>query len=358
MPLEAAPVELELSATSGSNQLVQILWGLLPPDERLFNGDPADKLCHSAYLEYYERQWGLAAAHCDGKFVALKTPESVNHLVRDLQNDKPRAELLAQIRDLSGTEALEEACENSLNLAVRLLLMLRIGDVKYQFLRRPCLEWNEASLRDFVHGRFVEEASMSPDGVKLPKSFNAWSLEAIGGIEISFTDNLADHLLLIEDDTSKVLIFPYASFLDCQRLKDSASLFPPTFAEETLRTLALLFPQPLVNGSGGVSVSRQSWFHQLCEKRSTRKIDKRLGRCGSLYAEDRQIQNFTYWRDRLVVLKQAYDEATPKTLSQFWHDRRNGVQWFTFWVAILVLLITVIFAVVQCIQGGFQAWKT
>ncbi len=38
-----------------------------------------------------------------------------------------------------------------------------------------------------------------------------------------------------------------------------------------------------------------------------------------------------------MVLKQVYDESTPKTLSQWWHDRRNGVQWYTFWVAIVVL---------------------
>ncbi|KAJ3542000.1 hypothetical protein NM208_g4329 [Fusarium decemcellulare] len=365
--------QLESSGTFGPKGLVQLLWDFSSSNKRLFNGDSISQLCHSAYCEYYERQWGLTAAHCDGKFVALKTPEAVNQLVQELQSNRSRAELLALIQDASEENALGEACENSLNLAFRLLLMLRIGVVKYQFLPRRCLDWNEGSPRDFVKKHFGEEPVLDFDDVKLPKAFNGWSLKKIGGIEINFTDNLADHLLLVEDD-SKVLIFHYASFLDCQRLKgwvstskrdalytkisrSEESLFPPGFAEETLRTLALLFPQSLVNGSDNSRTSRKSWFRKLCDKRKTCKIDERLGRCGTLHAEDRQIKGFIFWRDRLIILKQAYDEATPRTLSQFWYDRRNGVQWYTFWVAILVLIITTILSVLQCVEGGFQAWK-
>ncbi|KAH6876356.1 hypothetical protein B0T10DRAFT_585433 [Thelonectria olida] len=351
------PLQLELSAASGSQKLVRMLWGFSSPNDRLFNGDPVSQLSHSAYREYYERQWGLMAAHCDGKFVALKTPEAVNELVQELQSNRPHEELLALIHDRSPEHCLEDARENSLNLAVRLLLMLRMGAIKYQHCPRRCLVWDKGLPRDFLNQRFCEGPILNSDGVKLPKAFNGWSLESIGGIEISFTDNLADHLLLIEDD-SKVLVFHYASFLDCQRLKGKESLFPTTFAEETLRTLSLLFPQSMVSGSHRSRVSRSSWFRKLCDKRSIYKIDERLGCCGNLHAEDRQIKNFTFWRDRLVILKQVYDEATPMTLSQFWYDRRNGVQWYTFWVAILVLIITTIFAVLQCVQGGFQTWKT
>lgn len=72
--------------------------------------------------------------------------------------------------------------------------------------------------------------------------------------------------------------------------------------------------------------------------------------------EDRQIERFVFWRDRLVVLKQAYDDATPKTISQWWHDRRNSVQWYTFWVAVLVFLVTTFLGVVQCIEGALQVY--
>lgn len=86
-------------------------------------------------------------------------------------------------------------------------------------------------------------------------------------------------------------------------------------------------------------------------------LDRRLIKCGTLDAKSRQIEQFRFWRDRLVILKQAYDDATPRTFSQWWHDRRNGVQWYTFWVAILVLVLTVVFGVIQCIEGGLQVYK-
>jgi hypothetical protein len=85
-------------------------------------------------------------------------------------------------------------------------------------------------------------------------------------------------------------------------------------------------------------------------------LDPRLLSCGHLKTDDRQIEKFDYWHDRLVVLKQVFDEATPRTLSQWWHDRRNGVQWWTFWVAILVLALTLLFGFIQSITGIMQVY--
>jgi hypothetical protein len=41
-------------------------------------------------------------------------------------------------------------------------------------------------------------------------------------------------------------------------------------------------------------------------------------------------------------------------MSQWWYDRRNGVQWWTFWIALLVLGLTILFGLSQCIEGGWQ----
>jgi hypothetical protein len=86
-------------------------------------------------------------------------------------------------------------------------------------------------------------------------------------------------------------------------------------------------------------------------------LDPEMGRCGDLRSDDRQIEKFCYWRDRLIVLKQVFDAAEPKTLSQWWNDRRKGVQWYTFWVAILVLIFTLFFGFVQCVEGALQVYK-
>lgn len=124
-------------------------------------------------------------------------------------------------------------------------------------------------------------------------------------------------------------------------------MFPPGLIDETLRSLALLFPQS--------DNHTQIWIQSLP---SFDKLDQRLLRCGHLRADDRQIENFTFWHDRLVILKQLFDEARPSTLSQWWYDRRNGVQWYTFWVAVLVLLLTLFFGFVQCVEGALQVYAT
>jgi len=78
--------------------------------------------------------------------------------------------------------------------------------------------------------------------------------------------------------------------------------------------------------------------------------------CGQLPTKDRKIGNFKYWHDRLVILKEAFDNTEPKGVMQWWFDRRKRVQWYTFWVAVLVLILTVFFGVVQSIEGGIQAY--
>jgi len=79
---------------------------------------------------------------------------------------------------------------------------------------------------------------------------------------------------------------------------------------------------------------------------------------GHLIANERQVENFKYWHDRLVVLKQVYDESRPSTISQWWYDRRNSVQWYTFWVAIVVLTLTLLFGLVQSVEGALQVYKS
>jgi hypothetical protein len=86
-------------------------------------------------------------------------------------------------------------------------------------------------------------------------------------------------------------------------------------------------------------------------------IDAQLIKCGRLTPDDRQIQRFVYWHERLGILKEIFDDTKPRTISQFWYDRRNGVQWYTFWVAVLVLILTVFFGVIQSIEGALQAYK-
>jgi hypothetical protein len=127
---------------------------------------------------------------------------------------------------------------------------------------------------------------------------------------------------------------------------DNSDLFPDGFLKETLNTLALLFPQS--------DKEIATWVYKLP---IAGDIDPQLLQCGYLKTDDRQITHFKFWQDRLVVLKQVFDETRPSTISQWWNDRRNGVQWYTFWVAILVLVLTIFFGLIQSIEGALQVYK-
>lgn len=89
-----------------------------------------------------------------------------------------------------------------------------------------------------------------------------------------------------------------------------------------------------------------------------RGLDINACRCGQLRAEDRQIDEFKYWRDRLVILKQVFDEAEPTSWSQWWYDRRKGMQRYPFLIAAAALALTLVIGLVQCIEGGLQVYKT
>lgn len=125
------------------------------------------------------------------------------------------------------------------------------------------------------------------------------------------------------------------------------SLLPAGLAAETLQTLALLFPSS--------DAALKKWFVRMPE---SAKLDNCLIECGQLTTDSRQIERFAFWRDRLVTLKQVFDEAQPKSLSQWWHDRRNGEQWYTFWVAVIILALTVLFGLIQCVEGGLQVYTS
>jgi hypothetical protein len=123
-------------------------------------------------------------------------------------------------------------------------------------------------------------------------------------------------------------------------------IFPKGLLEETLRTLALLLPQH--------DPCTGKWYRKYGNELS---LDSSAVKCGQLNSEDRQIEKFSFWHDRLVILKQVFDDAEPSTVKQWWRDRRKRVQWYTFWVAALVLALTILFGLAQCIEGGLQAWK-
>ncbi|KAL8752396.1 MAG: hypothetical protein Q9199_005775 [Rusavskia elegans] len=267
-------------------------------------------------------------------------------------NNKPRRELEKAVAERLDKDINHSSLESVfIDFAASVWSLVIIGrSAAYNFYDDP-IAW-EASM--FLHpGLNNQQPNLintvfSPpsflDTVKLPQSFTAANLEKIGGIQVLWTDNLADHLLLRDDDT-KVMLFHHVSALRLQYY----SLKTPIqdLADETIRSMALLIPPTL----GAAS----PWFEQ---QQQEHHLDSEAGLCDRLNSSERQIDKFHYWRERLVLLKRTYDDAEPKNLSQLWWDDRKKTQWFTFWVAVLVFIMTVFFGVIQSVASIVQAWAS
>ena len=251
--------------------------------------------------------------------------------------DDTRQRLLSKCDPLSGQHA-------NIALTFAASLWFSISFDQIHDIVRPgrYLEWhNASSLREAI--RAFPPRPVLSENVKLPKTFTAANLEQIAGIKVQWTSNLADHLVLKDDDT-KVMLYHQASFLNLHR-QCPDSMLNKEFIEETFRTFGLLCPSN--------DTKSRKWFEK---KRREISLDPKVGSCMNLNAAERQTQSFYFWRDRLIVLKQAFDDSEPRTLSMWWRDDRKKVQWYTFWVAALVLLLTIVFGLVQSISGVVQAW--
>ena len=231
-----------------------------------------------------------------------------------------------------------------IDLALRLWLMIPIGCFRQISVPGSELEWRQGSLYDGIAAQFAK-SSLVKESVSLGKVFNARNLDRIGGLRIIWTNNLIDHLRMHDDDT-RVSIFHHATFLIYQKQMRNR-IFPSGLMEETLQTLALPLPCH--------DTKVKKWYRSQNLRFA---LDENAIKNPPLKTEDRQLDKFEFWHDRLAILKDVFDDAEPSTIVQWWQDRRRRVQWYTFWVAVLVLILTILFGVIQSIEGGMQVYKT
>ena len=269
------------------------------------------------------------------------------------KHDATREELATSVMQNPVISNSESLARTLVDLAAGLWLMLSIGkypgDISYD---EPIIWGDYERLAEAPYeldkGLINKTFSLhynSTDLVKLPQAFTAAHLEQIGGIKVIWTSNLADHLLF-EDDDTKLMLFHQVSILQLHK-KSATTRLPKVLVDETIRSISLLIP-PILG-------EPNPWFQQ---QRKKHLIDAQAGVCDRLNSSERQIEKFAYWRDRLVLLKRTFDDAEPRNISQLWWDDRKKTQWFTFWVAVLVFIMTVFFGIVQSVAGIVQAWAS
>lgn len=234
---------------------------------------------------------------------------------------------------------------NSIFLTVRLWLMLNVGSSAF-FPGRSSLEWAEdQSLDDFINTCFPI-SEWGPRISQWPFSLNAYNLERVGGFELVWTDHLADHLYLNEDLGTINVYHHVQALRGLLNAKAPDQALPDRLLLETLQTLSLLIPR--------ANRDCKIWFEKVYTKYAE-NIDHGAGDVEMLHWA-RSPEKYKYWGQRLITIKMAYDASEPKNLGQWWHDRRRRVEWYTFWVAVLVVFLTIVFGLIQSITGVMQVY--
>ncbi|KAF2794174.1 hypothetical protein K505DRAFT_242738 [Melanomma pulvis-pyrius CBS 109.77] len=201
-------------------------------------------------------------------------------------------------------------------------------------------------LHTYLHRVFKPSKVLVGGVVRFKSDFIARNIHETAGIKISWTDNLANHLRL-QRDGKVVHIFHHANFLK-HRLH--CLYFPDNLIQETLDTLSLLFPH-----SDGKT---RALFDKQRSLFAEAGLDRKLVECGDLKAEDRNLNHFNFWRDRIEVLKDAFEESSPtRATLKVLRDRKNGGNWLNSWAAIVAIALTLFFGLVQSIEGAIQVYQ-
>ena len=125
-------------------------------------------------------------------------------------------------------------------------------------------------------------------------------------------------------------------------------MYPAHFLSETERTLSLLFPP------ANFKTSKRT--RRIGEKNH---VDIEAAIESSVASEKMlDLNSYPYWHERLREVQRRYDSARPRTLRQWWFDRRNRFEWATFWTAVVVFILTLFFGVIGSVTGILQVYAS
>jgi hypothetical protein len=303
------------------------------------------------YFQYYTAECRKAIESKRGEYTTVRRHEDIIAIADQLRNNDSKGEiqkaLLALDTQQRNEQVKEQMAEGSIRLGVRIFAMVDTGPPSGNRTHGPApLPWqdNNVDLQTIL-AKYFTTSFADPGNTKFDEDFTAFNLQRLAGLEIRWTDNLADHLRLIENDRT-LCIFHHATFLRRQR----SGIYPDGMIQETLRTLDLLFPR--------YDSSTEKWLSCLRSSSNDAILpDPALLDCDRMLSDDRRAVKFSFWRDELLTLKEKFDQPRPVSITQFWYDRRNKVQWYTFWIAVLVLCLTIFFGVIQSVEGALQVYK-
>ena len=66
------------------------------------------------------------------------------------------------------------------------------------------------------------------------------------------------------------------------------------------------------------------------------------------------VLEFDIWRDRLLELHQEVFMSPPASWVQLYKDRRNPQTFYTFWIALVILMLTIVSTFASILQAVYS----
>jgi hypothetical protein len=122
---------------------------------------------------------------------------------------------------------------------------------------------------------------------------------------------------------------------------NSSTVLPRSIAEETLLSLRILFPNWNIATEKFLRRSRNLQLHDSLFE----------------YPCNAHLDQFYHWRGRISRLHLEFRSPGP-SFKNLWFDRRNRLQWYTFWFAVAIFIVTIVFGVITIILTALQTRYT
>ncbi len=299
-----------------------------------------------SHFKYFERTLGVVAwsnGTVNGEGFAIKTYEDLAKFVRCMKESKlcRKVEIAERLHKEFATSTQGQILR-SLDLTARLWLTLHVRSDDFPF--GPGLsdttetQWTGAmSLNGMIGESFTSSNSPpSRQEMRIDAEFTVVKLSKLCRLETHWTANLKDHLRY---DQTKATLHTFPHKICLVSHLESSNIFPEGVLAETIRTLDLLFPFGHESTREYLDKSGQT-FYRTSSRDLSRPID---------------FGEFHHWRKRLMDLHDVFEQA-PRSVLQIWFDRRNPIQWWTFWLAAVIAVLTVVFGVISSYTGYRQAF--
>ena len=166
------------------------------------------------FFAYYEGQCRAALTE-GGRYVMARTHRDILSLIHSFEEHTSREVIKENLRgklQTPGRPNEEEIVDGAIDLAARLYLMVNVAAEARNTFGQTRLQWTAGSLKQCVQTHFEEPQILSDVGLRLAPIFTAANLDYIGGFLIVSTDNLADHLRLMDRDGT-IAVFCNVFFL-------------------------------------------------------------------------------------------------------------------------------------------------